>query len=154
MAAPAIHANTHTTMPNSTAYVLAPGLWATHLQHGTAIASLTDIDYLKAIIADGAEEYIRLSAAHEGEKERADYLQAQVDQMATTTNPEPKNTWTPKPPRYSDMCPYRTTRRRCRRNQCGYVHEDQVEMYKEVIERLAWATKEEERQAGGEAMEL
>jgi sRNA-binding protein len=134
-------------MSSASNYELSPGLWAIHLQHGSALESITDTAHLKAIIANGAEEYIKAYAAYEAEKERVDYFQAQLEALPPTTAPTSTiastatKVWTPRSPRYTNTCKYRASRGRCRRNQCGYVHEDQVEMYKDVIKTLVYATK-------------
>jgi hypothetical protein len=64
------------------------------------------------------------------ERKRAE---KQATPVAQVPSPGFAVTWTPAPPRYTDHCPSRLTGKGCRRGEYYYVHEYQVEMYKDII---------------------
>lgn len=49
----------------------------------------------------------------------------------------------PKPPKYRDQCPRKLEKEYCLRVKCKYVHEDQEEMYRDVIAMLKYENKAE-----------
>jgi hypothetical protein len=54
------------------------------------------------------------------------------------------NSWTSPKMRWSDPCTRKLEGKNCRRNQCGYLHEDQKDIYKDDIAKIKFCNKDEE----------
>jgi hypothetical protein len=63
---------------------------------------------------------------------------------------EPPGPCMPPVPTYRECCPHRLAGKKCKRRQCKYVHDDQVEMFKDHIAGLRFANKGGEWTSGEE----